>query len=286
MGAVGHILNQPPGYRAKGPQNDGKQDLDRPDGGHIHGNAHAAENLGAAAKSPENLHISADALVHIPLIGNDGRHLAAELGVGIAGGVHRLAAAEEKRKNLVFKEAALVAHVHALAQQHLSAAVRLDEQVAQLRPRKHHHGQIAAGQGQTAAQLARGNALGRGRAADVGDGLRAQENQPVHQREAHADQHVFDLRVALPDVGADSGEHFLIHQHGHGDAFVVVQNGLAGADDLVAAHRDGQVGGNALLTVDAGELRRVGHISRGHGDDKAQLLHRELKAAEQLDAQL
>ena len=60
----------------------------------------------------------------------------------------------------------------------------------------------------------------------------------------------------------------------------------AGADDLVAAHRDGQVGGNALLTVDAGELRRVGHISRGHGDDKAQLLHRELKAAEQLDAQL
>ena len=285
MGAVGHILNQPPGNRAEGAQNDGKQNLDCPGGGHIHSHAHAAENLRAAAKSPENLHVSADALVHIPLVGDDGGNLAAELGVGIAGGVHRLAAAEKEGENLVFKETALVAHIHALAQQHL-ASVRLDEQVAQLRPGKHHHGQIAAGQCQAAPQLARGNALRRGRAAAVGDGLRAQENQPVHQRKAHADQHVSDLRVALPDVGADGWEHFLIHQHGHGDAFVVVQDGLAGADDLVAAHRDGQVGGDALLTVDAGEFGRVGHIPRGHGDDKAELFHREFKAAEQIDAQL
>ena len=55
-------------------------------------------------------------------------------------------------------------------------AVVMDHQIAQLGPGHDHHGQIAAGQGQTAAQLTGGKAFGGGDVAGADQRQGAQED--------------------------------------------------------------------------------------------------------------
>ena len=136
-----------------------------------------------------------------------------------------------------------------------------------------------------AAQLAGGNALRRGNGAAADQGPGPQEQDPVGQGQTAADQHRLDLRVALPDIGADTGEHFLGHHHQHGDGLMVVQGLDAGTGEHILVHPVIQRGFDAGLLVDAGEGGIILHIVR-HGDDEAEALDRQGEAAEQGKLQL
>ena len=170
-------------------------------------------------------------------------------------------------------------------QQHL-LPVHGDEQITQLGPGEHHHSQVAAGQGQAAAQFTGGNPLrGSGSPAAV-DGPGAQGQQPVQQRRAEEAQNKGKLRIAVPDIGADRGEHLIRHHHGHGDALPIVHHRLGGADDLAAGDgQNFQIGLNALLPVDAGKGGIQAHAVIGHGDGEVHSLHRILKAGQQRDGE-
>ena len=281
MGAVGHVLHEPAGNQAHKGQNHRHDHRQRQHAAHIHGYAHAADALGNAGQSPENFHIAGVAPVHTPLKGHHARHLPAQSAVLVARGVHHVPLAEEQIEHLIFKGAALVAHVHPLLEQDPSALPD-DEQIAQLSPGEGHHSQIAAGKGQTAAQLSGGNPL-RSRGGPAGNQRQgSQRQQPVQQRRAEEAQNVGNLRVSVPDVGAHRGEHFFRHLHGHGHALPVVHDRGGGADDLAAG--DGQnlqVGLNALLAVDAGKGRIQSDAVAGHGDGEIQVLHRVGKAGKQ-----
>ena len=171
-------------------------------------------------------------------------------------------------------------------QQHPAVAVQGDQKITQLRPGEDHHGQVAAGQGQTAAQFTGGDAFRRGGGLGAAQGQCPQCQNPVQQRGHGKANDVRKFGVSLPDVGADRGEHFLRHQHGHGDALMVVHDGFGRTDDLTAPNIHIQIRGNGRLAVDAGEGGIVAHGACGHGNGKAQAFHGIVKAAQQRQVQL
>ena len=57
--------------------------------------------------------------------------------------VHHPLISKEKPEDPDLKEAALVAHLHPLVQEHPAVAVLVNEQVPQLGPGQHQHGKVA-----------------------------------------------------------------------------------------------------------------------------------------------
>ena len=284
VGAEGDFLNQPCRDDAQHRQNDGQQNLQNRGGGEVHGHAHAADGLGHAENGPENLHAAAAGFAQVPLPGDHGEYLPAQLFVAAAGGIHHPAAIEEHFVDLHLKGAALVAHLHPLVDSDPSA-VQLENHIAQLGPVEDHHGQVGPCQGQLTAHLSGGNALRRGDASGADQRQGAQKQQPVQKANASHHQHGRQLRVALPDVGFDGGEHLLGYHHGHSDTLVVVEGlgGVAGNHFLI--HIVGQRGLNTGLLVNTGKGGHILGIVR-QGDDKFQLLHRVGEAAQQGNIQL
>ena len=162
----------------------------------------------------------------------------------------------------------------------------MDQQVTQLGPGEDHHGQISTCQCQAATQFSGCDALRRSGSADAEHGQCPQKEDPVQQSYDSTDDHGYDLRVALPDVGADRREHILGNDHGHRDTFMIVQDGFTGTDYLIFIHLVGQVGLNAGLAVDAVEGGAVCHLVGGHIDQKGQTFHGIFKTAQQWNIQL
>ena len=93
--------------------------------------------------------------------------------------VHCDTLGEKALEAVDLKLAALVAHVHPLVQQNMALQIHFYKDVACLRPGHDHHGQITAGQSQTAAQLTGGNAFGRGGGLGADNGPGTQGQDPV-----------------------------------------------------------------------------------------------------------
>ena len=284
---VGNVMDQPGRDHAKYGKYDSQNDLEGQDHRHIQRHADTAQNLGHAGDATEQPDTAGIAFEHIPLAGNDFLDFPAEFCVSHAGGIHHSAVAEENAEDLVFKLVALVAHIHPLMEHDPSVFVHVDQDVAKLRPGEDHHGQIAAGQNQTAAQLTGGDTFrscGR-TAADQRQGT--QEQDPVKESQNRKTDDIGKLRVAFAHVGADGGEHFFPDEHGHGDAFMVVQDGFAGADDLAAGNGlQDQIGTDTFLPVDTGKLGILRQQIARHGDHEVQVFHRILKSVQNGQGQL
>ena len=284
VSAEGDLLNQPGRDDAHQNQNDGQQNLQNGGGGEVHSHAHAADGLCHAEDGPEDLHAAAAGFAQVPLSGDHGEYLAAQLLIAAAGGIHHPAAPKEHFVDLDLKGTALVAHLHPLVDGDPSA-VQLENHIAQLCPVENHHGQVGSCQGQLTAHLSGGDALRRGDASGADEGQGVQKQQPVHQPGTCHCQHGGQLGVALPDVGLDGGEHLLGNHHGHGETLVVVESLGGAAGDHFLIHIVGQGGFNAGLLVDAGEGGHIFDIVR-QGDDKFHLLHGIGEAAQHGDIQL
>ena len=285
VGAEGDFLYQPGGDCRQYHEYDGQKDLKHGDAGHVHGHAYTAEHMAAAADQTIDPPQDTQALSGGPFRRAEARDFQTKLCVRNTGGIYHPAACEEELEAFALEGVPFVAHVHSLVQEHPSVFVQLDRDVAQLGPAHDHAGQVAAGEGQSAAQLAGRDALRDADVADPVDGGGAHEEQPEQQRRTGQDQHGDQLGVALADVDADTGEHFRGDRHIHGHGFVVIQEGLAGAGDHVVVHHMDQIGVDGLLPVGGMELGRGGQYS-GHDHDEGKFLNRQLEAAEQGHLQL
>ena len=238
--AQGHALELPGGDDADSAEGQAQHHLQSGDFRDIHGHADTQEYLDSAE----------DVTVEFPLFfrgGADGvfsrKHgggAAQDLGILAPGGIDDPPVPKEGPECADLKEAPLVAHLHPLVQQDPSA-VYLDQQVAHLGPTQHHGGQIRPQQMDPARQLSGGDA-GRGHHAfllPVGEG--PQKDQPVHQGHGGENTHGDQLRVAIPQIGADTGEHGKGGLKGHGHRLVVVEARFGGAGDHVAVDQQIQL---------------------------------------------
>ena len=280
VGPEGNLLDQPGGYGRQKTQGDAQKDLQDGDARHVHSHADAAEYMAGAADQAVEPPFQAQALARVLFGGNVGGNLAAELGVGGAGGIDDPAAAEEQLENLPLEGVSLVAHVHPLVQEYTAVLVQLDHDVAQPGPGHDHGGQVAAGHGQPAAQLTGGDALRHIDVADTVDGQGAHKDEPEQQSGACQDQHGNQLGVALTDVDVDAGEHIGGHRHGHDHGLMVIQDGLAGAGDHIVVDHEFQVGIDGILPV-GGVEPGLCRNHAGHHHNERQVLHRQAEAAEQ-----
>ena len=285
MGSECHFLNEPGGHRPQDAQEDGQDHLQHGHSRHIHGHADTAEHMADAAEPAEQLHIAGAGAVDGLLPGNHPGHLPAELGVGAARGVQHIPGGKQEPKNPRFEETALVAHFHPLVEHHPAPVVQPDDDVSQLSPGHDHHAQVTACQGQAAAQFPGGDALGRGDAPDPVQGPGSQKQHPVQKRHADENQHGLQLRVALPDVDVDPGEHIRGYIQGHGYGLVVVELRLAGAGDHVAVAHVGQIRIDAGLPVGAGKTGIHGCVGGQHHHE-GEVVHRIGKPADQGQLQL
>ena len=280
-----HTLLNPPGTdRREGAHDNGQDNLQQLDTGHIHGQAHTAENRRAAAKKTENPDIAGERLAHGPLPRNMPGIFQAELGVLIAGAVDIAMLAEQVPESLHFKQAPLVAHIHPLVEPHPAVIIQVDQDIAQLGPGKDHHGQVRSGEGQTAAHFAGRDALRRGGPAYPDQRPGPQGDEPVQQGKAGTDGHGNQFGIALPDIGADAPEIIRVHLKGHGQGFVVFQGACDFAGDHGAVDSEFHSGLGAALLVAAHEAGPVSNGSgKGHGEFHA--LNRVGEAADQRQGQ-
>ena len=226
------------GKEAEHTENNGEQHLQHGDGGHIHGNAHAAEHMAHSQQHPEGEAVAIAGAAHGFLAGNHPGCFFAQGGVAGAATVDDRLLFEQGIKHPDFKQAALISHIHLLAQEN-SGAYGLDNQITHLRPGQHHHAQVAACHGRPAAQLTGADALGGHGGAGTVRGQGTQEKKPIHQRQTQENAHGNQFRVAGALVYADGGEHLPGDGQGHAHRLVVVEGDGAGAGNHVAA--DGQI---------------------------------------------
>ena len=263
--AEGSLMQLPGRHHGQRAEEQAQQNLQRRNGGHVHGHADAAEHLTGAEQIAIDVPLPFGGAADGIFAGNHGFRLAQGLGVGQAGGIHHPPVTKEAAEGPHLEEAALVAHIHALVQQHPSA-VHLNENVTQLRPAEHHGGQIRPFQEQTAAQLTGGNALGGDGAVLPPGGEGPQEEQPVQKGCTCQNAHGYQLRIAGALVGADTGEHIRGQRHGHINGFMVVKAGFAAAGEHIAVVEQVQLRGKAVLLIGAVKIRGRGEFTgQGNG---------------------
>ena len=197
----------------------------------------------------------------------------------VTGGIGHHLPTEQIPEAALLENAALIAHVHLLVQEHPSVVVEVDDQIAQLCPLEHHGCQIAGAAGQIGGHLSGAQTLGGGGAAQGNAGKGAHAQEPVQQRSSGADGHGNGIKLQTAAEGLTGGEHARrcgkIHEEGLG----VLQLLGDAAPDGAAAD-----GGRHLpldvLTVVAAVEGGNGVEAAGHGDLKAHVLNRIGEAVE------
>ena len=141
-GAEGGLVHLPGGDNGENAKNQAQQHLQRHNGGHVHGQADAAEHLAGAENIPVNFPPPLAGFADGALPRDHARGAAQGFGIGEAGGIDDPLLPKEAAEGADLKETPLVAHIHALVQQD-SAPVGLDEDIAHLGPAQDHHAKVA-----------------------------------------------------------------------------------------------------------------------------------------------
>ena len=271
-------MHLPGRYHPKAAEDQGQENLQRFDFGHIHGHADAQEDLDPAQKIPVDVSGPFPGPAHGVFTGQHGGSPAQELCVLAPGGIHHPALPEKGLEGAHLKEAALVAHLHPFVEQD-SAAIHLDQDVAQLGPAQHHGGQVRSQKIELAGHLTGGHS-GRGHHGlflPAGEG--SQENKPVKKGQTGENPHGNELRVAGADIGTDPGEHIRFGVQGHAHGLVVVKTVFGGAGDHGTVDHQIQLRCQTVLPVGTVEIGG-GFYLRGQGDGIVHGAHRIGEAAE------
>ena len=152
-----------------------------------------------------------------------------------AGAVAVAFVAKEEQEELPLEGAALVAHLHAAAQNHVPGLVDEEGEIAQGRPVAYQHVEVRVAAGQQERNVAGVHAVGREAPGGDPQGLVLEEPPPVEERQhreygrEHGHHHRQD---AVAKVAAEVA---LGHGEGHGEGLVILERRGGHAGDHAAA---------------------------------------------------